>query len=961
MNSLISNLNDFLESVGIFQNLSADEINYLAQKAQIWRYRVGQEILLKARINNNLLVVYQGEVRILGFDPNTQMPLTLSLISRGNPFGIFNYLSGQSSETAIASSENVICLALSYRELDYLKEKSPQFSQNLVNFVSPSELYESLGQAEQIANKSGQNLKYLVTNLIKEDVPTALAPPIDDQERLWLKSNAQRYLGLPKNLLLTNSSTNGFSKEKGISLVDTQDIPYYDKPLEPVETEPEYSIDNKQIEYPFVAGKGVQDAGIACFSMLSQYYGMPFRRDIIKRVIQENLQRQDDLSLSFCGAVAELIGLNVQLINIPSEQITSLEAPFLIRWQDSLALVYEISSRQIVIAVPEIGLLRRKPKDFLESWYAEEAEVLLIQKSKDTPQKKFGLSWFWPAIKKHKIVLIEVFIASFFVQIFGLANPLMIQVIIDKVIVQNSVDTLQVLGVFLLIISIFEAILTTLRTYLFVDTTNRIDMSLGTDIIDHLLRLPLKYFEKRPVGEISTRINELENIRQFLTGTALTVMLDAIFSVLYIIVMLVYSVPLTLVSLSIIPIFILLTIVASPIIYRQLRDKAERNAETQSYLVEVMTGIQTVKAQNIELRSRWQWQQRYARFVSAGFKTVITSTLASSASGFLNKISSLLVLWVGTYMVLKGDLTLGQLIAFRIISGYVTSPILRLAQVWQNFQETSLSLERLADIVDTPQEAEEDRQNIPMPAIRGAVRYENVSFRFKSSSALQLNNVSLEIPAGAFVGIVGQSGAGKSTLTKLLARLYEPEAGRILIDEYDINKVELYSLRRQIGFVPQDTLLFEGTVEENIALTNPDASSEEIIEAAKIAVAHDFILNLPRGYNTRVGERGASLSGGQRQRIAIARTVLQNPRMLILDEATSALDYITEQQVYLNLRETFKGRTVLFITHRLSSIKTADIIVMMDQGSVIELGTHQELMEQNRRYYSMYQQQANRV
>jgi ATP-binding cassette subfamily B protein len=695
--------------------------------------------------------------------------------------------------------------------------------------------------------------------------------------------------------------------------------------------------------------------------MLSQYYGMPFRRDIIKRVIQENLQRQDDLSLSFCGAVAELIGLNVQLINIPSEQITSLEAPFLIRWQDSLALVYEISSRQIVIAVPEIGLLRRKPKDFLESWYAEEAEVLLIQKSKDTPQKKFGLSWFWPAIKKHKIVLIEVFIASFFVQIFGLANPLMIQVIIDKVIVQNSVDTLQVLGVFLLIISIFEAILTTLRTYLFVDTTNRIDMSLGTDIIDHLLRLPLKYFEKRPVGEISTRINELENIRQFLTGTALTVILDAIFSVLYIIVMLVYSVPLTLVSLSIIPIFILLTIVASPIIYRQLRDKAERNAETQSYLVEVMTGIQTVKAQNIELRSRWQWQQRYARFVSAGFKTVITSTLASSASGFLNKISSLLVLWVGTYMVLKGELTLGQLIAFRIISGYVTSPILRLAQVWQNFQETSLSLERLADIVDTPQEAEEDRQNIPMPAIRGAVRYENVSFRFKSSSALQLNNVSLEIPAGAFVGIVGQSGAGKSTLTKLLARLYEPEAGRILIDEYDINKVELYSLRRQIGFVPQDTLLFEGTVEENIALTNPDASSEEIIEAAKIAVAHDFILNLPRGYNTRVGERGASLSGGQRQRIAIARTVLQNPRMLILDEATSALDYITEQQVYLNLRETFKGRTVLFITHRLSSIKTADIIVMMDQGSVIELGTHQELMEQNRRYYSMYQQQANRV
>ncbi len=959
MNYLISNLNEFLESVDIFRGLPADEVRYLAQKAQIWRYRVGQEILLKDRLSNNLLVIYQGEVRILGFDPNTKMPITLSLVSQGANIGVFNYLSGTYLETAIASSENVVCLSIAYRELDAVKEKFPQLAENIAGFVSPSELYESLIYSEYVQNKSGQNLKYLVKNLIKE-VKIASAPPLTDDANVWLESSAKRYLGLPKNLLTEKFSVNGAVKDEGLLSVDPQNIPYFTEPLEPIVPESKYSNDTQQIEYPYVAGKDVQDAGIACFSMLSQYYGMPFRRDIIKRVIQENLQRQDHLSLSFCGAVSELIGLNAQLITIPSNQITSLQAPFLIRWQDSLALVYEFTARQMVIAVPEVGLLRRKSKDLLETFDAE-SEVLLIQKSKDTPQKRFGLSWFWPAIKRYKIVLLEVFVASFFVQVFGLANPLMIQVIIDKVIVQNSLDTLQVLGIFLLIISIFEAILSTLRTYLFVDTTNRIDMSLGTDIIDHLLRLPLKYFEKRPVGEISTRINELENIRQFMTGTALTVILDAIFSVLYIIVMLVYSVQLTFVSLSIIPIFILLTVVASPIIYRQLRDKAERNAETQSYLVEVMTGIQTVKAQNIELRTRWQWQERYARFVSAGFKTVITSTLAGSASGFLNKISALLVLWVGTFMVLKGELTLGQLIAFRIIAGYVTSPILRLAQIWQNFQETSLSLERLADIVDTPQEGEEDRQNIPMPAIRGNVRYENISFRFKSNSPLQLNNVSLDIPAGAFVGIVGQSGAGKSTLTKLLPRLYEPEAGRILIDEYDINKVELYSLRRQIGFVPQDTLLFEGTVEENIGLTNPDATSEEIIEAAKIAVAHDFILNLPRGYNTRVGERGTSLSGGQRQRIAIARTVLQDPRMLILDEATSALDYITEQQVYLNLRETFKGRTVLFITHRLSSIKTADIIVMMDQGSVIELGTHTELMAHNRHYYSMYQQQASRV
>ncbi|MDB9414683.1 peptidase domain-containing ABC transporter, partial [Microcystis aeruginosa] len=557
--------------------------------------------------------------------------------------------------------------------------------------------------------------------------------------------------------------------------------------------------------------------------------------------------------------------------------------------------------------------------------------------------------------------LIEVFIASFFVQLFALANPLMIQVIIDKVIVQNSPETLNTLGVFLLVIAVFEGILTFLRTSLFVDTTNRIDMTLGSEIIDHLLRLPLKYFERRPVGEISTRINELENIRQFLTGTALTVVLDAIFSVIYIVVMLIYSPILTFWALGVVPILVISTAIFAPIVRRQLRAKAERNAETQSYLVEVMTGIQTVKAQNIELRSRWQWQERYARYVAEGFQTVMTSTLAGSFSHFFNQLSGLLVLWVGAALVLDGKLTLGQLIAFRIISSYVTSPILRLTQLWQNFQETGLSLERLADIVDTPQEAELDRQNIPMPLIKGTVTYENLAFRFNPHGALQLYNVNLEFPAGTFVALVGESGAGKSTITKLLARLYEPESGRILIDGYDINKVELYSLRRQIGMVPQETLLFDGTVQENIALTNPDATVEEIVSAARAAAAHEFIMTLPNGYNTRVGERGASLSGGQRQRVAIARSVLQRPQILILDEATSALDYNTERQVCLNLKEAFKDHTVFFITHRLASIKSADIIVMMDKGTVAEEGTHEELMAKKGLYYTLYKQQDSQI
>ncbi len=703
------------------------------------------------------------------------------------------------------------------------------------------------------------------------------------------------------------------------------------------------------------------EATLACCQMLSQHLGLPFRRDVLKRALANQFERTGSISLQLCGAITELMGLNSQLVNVPAVAVSRLQVPAMLKWQDSFAILYKTGEKELVLAVPESGILRKKPADFIEAW-GEVGQVLLLQPTIDTPKQRFGLSWFKPSIYRYRKVLLEVFVASFFVQLLGLANPLITQVIIDKVLIQNSIDTLHILGILLVIVAIFEAVVTSLRTNLFVDTTNRIDLALGAQVIDHLLRLPLRYFERCPVGELATRVNELENIRQFLTGTALTVVLDAVFSGIYIVVMVFYSPLLTLVALVTVPLFALLTLVVAPVVRQQLRTKAERNAQTQSYLVEVVSGIQTVKAQNIELRTRWQWQESYARYVSAGFKSVLTSTTAGSISNFLNKLSSLLLLWVGAYLVLQGKLTLGELIAFRIIAGYTTSPLLRLIQLWQNFQETALSLERLSDILDTPQEADEaNRHNIPMPEIRGSVKYENVDFRFTHSGSPQLTNINLDFPAGVFVGVVGMSGAGKSTLAKLLPRLYELDSGRILIDGYDISKVELYSLRRQIGVVLQDTLLFDGTVQENIALTHPDATAEEIVEAAKVAAAHDFIVSLPQGYNTRVGERGSALSGGQRQRIAIARTVLQNPRLLLLDEATSALDYNTERQVCLNLASEFRDRTVFFITHRLGTIKHADVIVMMNQGTVVEQGRHAELMALRGRYYCLYQQQEAQV
>ncbi|MFL9458195.1 peptidase domain-containing ABC transporter [Tolypothrix bouteillei VB521301_2] len=985
MTSSTTTIIDFLAQHHPFNQLDIRTVERIASKLQPLRYRMGQAIFVRETIPDKIVIIYSGGARLIGYAPGAKVPETLQSLKEGALLGTASLVRGVACETAISSGET-LCLTLSAADFRELLELEPVLRDAYSNHCSLIEVYDLLGAELERRALGNANLKELAIQHHASATVLNLPPgttPLQqlDPNFLWLVSGGSsnyavgcslnshdpqayikveadkpvRLIGL-RELTISGETVSSLSPSPPPPLPPSslwQDAPYApERPEEP--EEPSLS---QSVKYPHVRGRGPVDASLACFQMLAEYWGMPFKRDVIKRALVNNFQRTGGISIQLCGALSELMGLTSQLVQVPALSVPRLPVPALLPWQDSFAILYKATSKELVLAIPEQGIRRLNPTAFADIW-GEEGQVLLLQPTKETPKSRFGLSWFLPAIKKHRTVLIEVFIASLFVQLLGLANPLITQVIIDKVIIQNGVNTLHVLGFLLIAMAVVEGVITWLRTNLFVDTTNRIDLSLGSEVIDHLLRLPLRYFEKRPVGEISSRINELENIRSFLTGTALTVVLDAIFSVIYIAVMVIYSWLLTIVALATVPLFALLTYIFAPIIRSQTRTKAERNAETQSYLVEVVSGIQTVKAQNIELNSRWQWQTRYARYISASFENVLTSNTASSLSNFLNKLSSLLLLWVGAYLVLEGQLTLGELIAFRIIAGYVTSPLLRLIQLWQNFQETALSLERLADILDNPTESEiAGRNNIPMPAMTGAIKYENVTFSFSKSPNPQLVNINLDIGAGTFVGVVGQSGAGKSTLTKLIPRLYELDSGRIKIDGYDINKVELYSLRRQIGMVLQDTLLFDTTVQENIALTVPDATPEEIVEAAKIACAHDFIMNLPNGYETRVGERGSALSGGQRQRIAIARTILQNPPLLILDEATSALDYDTERQVCLNLAQAFKGRTVFFITHRLATIRSADVILMMSQGSVVEQGTHAELMAMMGRYYCLYQQQ----
>jgi subfamily B ATP-binding cassette protein HlyB/CyaB len=712
-----------------------------------------------------------------------------------------------------------------------------------------------------------------------------------------------------------------------------------------------------QRPFRLLRGQGPLEETLASFQMLAAELQLPFRRDAIEKILRDALRRGQVPDLQLCGSIAAMMGLHVSGVRVPASQGARLQTPALIPWNGGMALVRSANARGLHLASPRDGLVVVPPAD-LEERFPDGLEFLLVERRNSTPEQRFGFSWFWPALRRYRGILAQVLLASFVVQLFGLANPLLIQVIIDKVISQRSLDTLQVLGIALVVVTLLEGVLGSLRTFLFSETTNRLDMRLGAEVIDHLLRLPLNYFDRRPVGELGTRIAELEKIRNFLTGQALTTVLDAAFSVIYIVVMVIYSWLLTLIALCVLPIQIGLTVIGAPLFRRQYRDTAQENARTQSHLVEVLTGIQTVKAQNVEMISRWKWQSLYSKFISRSFEKTITGTALNETSQVLQKLSQLLVLWVGAMLVLNGELSLGQLIAFRIIAGYVTQPLLRLSSIWQTIQELKVSFERLADVVDTPEESDEaDKGKIPLPSISGEVRFDDVCFSFQPGGPLVLNHINLTIPAGMFVGIVGQSGSGKSTLTKMLSRLYSPNSGRIFVDGYDIDKVELYSLRRQIGIVPQEPLLFSGSVSENIALTDPDASSDSIVEAARLACAHDFIMELPGGYSAAVGERGSNLSGGQRQRLALARTLLSMPRLLVLDEATSALDYDTERRVCDNLLDNLQNCTVFFITHRLSTVRRADRIVMLHEGAIAEEGTHAELMDRRGRYYALYRQQ----
>jgi subfamily B ATP-binding cassette protein HlyB/CyaB len=572
--------------------------------------------------------------------------------------------------------------------------------------------------------------------------------------------------------------------------------------------------------------------------------------------------------------------------------------------------------------------------------------------------RRFDISWFAGAIAKYRGLLGEVLVASFFLQVFALVSPLFFQVVIDKVLSHRVISTLDVLIVGLVAISIFETILGGLRTYLFSHTTNRIDVELGARLFRHLLALPINYFQTRRAGDSVARVQELENIRNFLTGSALTLVVDLFFTVVFLAVMFVYSPLLTFIVIGSLPVYVAISAGATPFFRRLLDEKFRRGAENQAFLIETTTGVETLKAMAVEPQMQRRWEEQLAGYVAASFRVTNLGNYASQAVQLVNKLVVAATLYFGAKLVITGSLTVGELVAFNMLAGRVSQPVLRLAQLWQDFHQARLSVARLGDILNTPAETVYNPTRTVRPPIHGEVVFEHVGFRYRVDGSQILHDVNFTVPAGQTVGIVGSSGSGKSTLVKLIQRLYVPESGRVLIDGVDLALVDTSWLRRQVGFVLQENVLLNRTVHENIALTDPAMPMEKVIDAAKLAGAHEFILELPEGYDTIVGERGGSLSGGQRQRLAIARALVTDPRILIFDEATSALDYESERIIQENMAEIARGRTVFIIAHRLSAVRHADRIVTMDHGRIVEDGKHEDLVRTGGRYSQLYRLQG---
>jgi subfamily B ATP-binding cassette protein HlyB/CyaB len=699
------------------------------------------------------------------------------------------------------------------------------------------------------------------------------------------------------------------------------------------------------------------DTALASLIVVARLHGLSAEQDGLKHSFAEPGKPFDTLALL---RAARHLGLKAKTRKCGLRHLMRLWLPAMLEHRDGRWFILAaINEDTALIQNPVDPKPQAVPVTRLEEIWSGQLVLFARRDSEPGQRKHFDFSWFVPLLVKYRRLLGEVLLASFFLQLFALMTPIFFQVIIDKVLVHRGLTTLDVLAIGWLMVSLFEVILGGLRTYVFTHTTNRIDVELGARVFRHLMALPLSYFEARRVGDSVARVKELENIRGFITSSSVTVLIDLLFTGVFLAIMAFYSPLLTLVVLATVPCYVLLSALITPALRNRLHKKFNRGAEGQAFLVEAVSGVETVKAMAAEPQWQRRWEELLAGYVRAAFQATNLTNVAGQIAAFINKIMTVLILWFGARLVIDGALSVGQLVAFNMLAGRISGPVLRLVQLWHDFQQVGISVQRLGDILNTHPEPQYKAARSSLPRIEGRISFEQVYFRYPPDGPEILNDVSFEVAPGELIGIVGRSGSGKSTLTKLIQKLYVPQSGRVLVDGIDLSLMEPSWLRRQVGVVLQENILFNRTIRENIALIDPGISLERVIEAAKLAGAHEFVLELKEGYDTLVEEHGSNLSGGQRSRIAIARALIGRPKILIFDEATSSLDYESERIIQQNMQAMARGRTVFIIAHRLSAVRHCNRIFVIERGRLAEQGSHEELLRRTGRYARLYALQSD--